>query len=56
MMNNERASQHPWLRVQLLVRAILGTRWDAQTWPTVKSVPERILTERGRLTRYGWFS
>lgn len=32
-----RAWQHPWLRVSLLNRMMLGTRWDAETWPQVKT-------------------
>jgi hypothetical protein len=29
--------QHPWLRISVLLRRMLGTRWDAETWPIVKS-------------------
>jgi hypothetical protein len=29
-----RRTQHPWLRIQLLLRSMRGTRWDATTWPT----------------------
>jgi hypothetical protein len=29
----EQAWRHPWLRIQLLIRAVLCMRWDAATWP-----------------------
>ncbi len=36
MSDADRHWQYPWLRIQLLLRSMLGTRWDATTWPTVK--------------------
>ena len=32
MIQPDRDWQHPWLRVSLLVRSILGTQWDTATW------------------------
>ena len=28
---------HLWLRIQRLIRVILGTRWNADEWPIVKA-------------------
>src|SRR2546426_9372268 len=41
-----RAWQHPWLRVSLLIRALLGSRWDAETWPQVKAEFKKALALR----------
>jgi hypothetical protein len=37
---------HPWLRVQRLIRVILGTRWGAEEWPIVKAELRNALAER----------
>jgi hypothetical protein len=47
----EPAGQHPWLRIQLLLRSMLGTRWDATTWPTVKAEMKKALEMRSRIQR-----
>jgi hypothetical protein len=31
----------PWLRLSFLIRSILGTSWDEETWPTVKTTLAR---------------
>lgn len=46
--------QHPWLRIQLLLRAMLGTRWDHQTWPAIKAEMKKALEMRSRIQRAGW--
>ena len=48
--------QHPWLRVSLLIRTMLGTRWDAETWPLVKAEFKKALALRSRIKRAGWFN
>jgi len=40
MTERDRRWQHPWLRIQLLLRSMLGTRWDATTWPTIQAERE----------------
>jgi hypothetical protein len=30
MSERDRRWQHPWLRIQLLLRSMLGTRWDRE--------------------------
>ena len=52
----ERRWQHPWLRIQLLLRAMLGTRWDAVAWPTIRAELRRVLRVRGEIQRMGWFN
>jgi hypothetical protein len=47
---------HPWLRIQRLIRVILGTRWNADEWPIVKAELRNALKERRRLERAGWFN
>jgi hypothetical protein len=48
--------QHPWLRVHLLLRALLTTRWDAESWAQVRLLIPKALTMKGRLEREGWFN
>lgn len=45
--------QHPWLRVQLLLRSMFGTRWEGETWPTIKAELRKALPdpEHGRRRR-----
>lgn len=47
MVYRVRDWEHPWLRISLLVRAITGTRWDAETWPTAKA-DQRLHRSRPR--------
>ena len=51
--DSNRAWQHPWLRVSLLLRTMLGTRWDAEAWPQVKTEFKKALALRGRIERAG---
>ena len=39
---------HPWLRIQRLIRVILGTRWGADEWPVVKAELRKAMAERQR--------
>ena len=48
--------QHPWLRISLLIRVMLGTRWDAETWPQVKAEFKQALALRSQISRAGWFN
>ena len=45
--------QHPWLRVSLLLRAVLTERWHGEAWERVKRDIPRLITERGRIRRAG---
>jgi hypothetical protein len=54
--DSHRDWQHPWLRVSLLIRVILGTRWDAERWPQVKAEFKKALALRSRIERAGWFN
>jgi hypothetical protein len=47
---------HPRLRIQLLLRSMLGTRWDHQTWPTIQAEMKKALAMRRRIQRAGWFN
>jgi hypothetical protein len=47
--------QHPWLRIQLLLHSMLGTR-DAKTWPTIKAEMKKALEMRSEIQRAGWFN
>ena len=46
----------PWIRLSLLIRSILGTTWDEETWPTAKTELARALAMRSRLAREGWWN
>jgi len=48
--------QHPWLRIERLIRSILGHRWDSTTWPTAKATLKRAMGERNQIRRAGWFN
>lgn len=58
MMRDDEARrwQHPWLRLEMLVRPIREPRWNADTWPEAKATLGWALGERRRLARAGWFS
>ena len=43
-------------RIERLIRSILETRWDNQTWPTAKATLKRALEEWKKIRRAGWFS
>jgi len=36
-MTRDRMWQHPWLRIERLIRSILETRWDNKTRPIAKA-------------------
>jgi len=48
--------QHPWLRIERLIRSILGTPWDNKTWPTAKATLKQALEERKKIRRAGWMN
>jgi hypothetical protein len=54
--NADRRWQHPWLRIERVVRMMLHTRWDAETWKQVKPEIKNVLAERIRIRRAGWFN
>ena len=46
----------PHLRVELILRAILNTRWDAETWAIVREQVPRVLQMRAQAARDGWWN
>jgi len=46
----------PYLRIQLVIRGIRTTRWDAKTWPIMKHELAKALRIRGAIVRAGWFN
>lgn len=48
--------RNPWLRIQLLLRDMLGERWDEETWKQLWPEISRALAERERIERAGWFN
>lgn len=48
--------QHPWLRLEMLIRCIRGTTLNADTWLQAEATRGWALRERGRLARAGWFN
>ena len=53
-MMSDRAWQHPWLRIQRLIRSILEVRRDPITRPVMKATLVEALKERERIRRAGW--
>jgi len=51
-----RTWQHPWLRISLLLRSILGTQWDAETWRRIRLEIPKAVAERARIADAGWFN
>jgi len=45
---------HPWLRISLVVRAILTTPWPPGAWPGIKADVSRALVLRERLRKAWW--
>ena len=52
----DRAWQHPWLRIELRIRAILADRLTRGPSPTVDQVLMARVKERERIERVGWFT
>ena len=50
------AWQHPWLRVQRLIRSILEVRRDPITRPVMKATLTKALREREQIRRAGWMN
>jgi len=53
---SDRAWQHPWLRIQRLIRSILEVRRDPITRPMMKATFREAIKEREKIRRAGWFS
>jgi hypothetical protein len=51
----DRAWQHPWLRISLLLRTMLHTRWSAEAWAEVRVEFRKALALRSPIRRAGWF-
>ena len=56
MDERDRAWQHPWLRISLLLRALLGQRWDADAWQQIRTQIPTALAEKSRIEHAGWFN
>jgi hypothetical protein len=48
--------QHPWLRIQRLIRSILEVRRDAVTRPVLKGTLRDAVREREKMRRAGWMN
>jgi len=56
MPTDGRAWQHQWLRLYLVIRELLITRWDAKSWPMAKAELGRALALQRRLKRAAWWN
>ena len=45
----------PWLRIELLLRSILTTRWDEGTWAVLRREISRLLAMRRQAAKDGWW-
>lgn len=48
--------QHPWLRLQRVLRAILTEEWNAEAWRQIKPEITTVFAARRRVWRAGWFN
>jgi len=48
--------EHPWLRIERLIRAILEVRRDEVTRPVLRVTLRDAVKEREKSLRAGWFS
>jgi len=48
--------QHPWLRIELAIRAVLADRLTRGPSPRVDQVLMARVQERERIERAGWFN
>ena len=53
---NDTCWQHPWLRIERLIRSILEVRRDAVTRPVMKATLTKALREREQIRRAGWMN
>jgi len=54
--DSARGWQIPCLRVSLLIRTMLPTRRDAETWPPIRTELRKALALRIQIQRAGWFN
>ncbi len=48
--------QHPWLRIQRVLRAILTEEWSVEAWEQLRREIPNVLAEQSRIRRAGWFN
>ena len=53
---SHRAWQHPWLRIQRVIRSILETRSPGPAREVMKATQVNALRDREKIRRAGWFS
>lgn len=56
MADRRRSWRHPWLRVSLLLRAMLNQRWDGETWEQIRREVPKAVAERALIAAAGWFN
>jgi len=54
--DSSRAWQHPWLRIQRLIRSILETRWPGPEREVMKATLTAALREREKIRRAAWMN
>ena len=52
----DRTWQHPWLRIQRLIRSILEVRCDLVARPVLRATVVEALKEREKIRRGGWMN
>ena len=50
------ACYSPWLKVRVLIRAVLTMPWPPETWPEVRARLPWLLAQERRLLRRGWLN
>ncbi len=47
--------QHPWLRISVVLRALLTEPWG-EAWQRIRLEIPKALAEKDRIQRAGWFN
>jgi hypothetical protein len=47
---------HPWLRIQRVLRDMLGHQWDRETWQVIRPELRNALAEKKQIERAGWIN
>jgi len=53
---SDRASQHPWLRIQRMIRAILEASAGREARPVMSMTLRDAVREREKIRRAGWMN
>ena len=53
---SDRSWQHPWLRIERLIRSILEVRWQGAVREVMRATLREAIKEREKIRRAGWWN